>query len=495
MRLLVDFGADIDAQDNQGCTPCVIAAQWGQADATAYLVKIGANVRILDKNDDSALHWASYKGNLEIVGLLHHLGLPIEEADSYGQTPLHLAALCGNLTVAEYLLIDAPAATVEGHMGRPRRSIRRMLESCDKNGQTPLQLARQKRNHAVARFLASQRPVCEQGILAFVREKLTLAACTYWLLGGSNPEAMKWPWAIMVFNKIIGHIFYFSYFLGFYGMSRTLKLVIPMPEEASAGGANLANAPASVVDVPAIVHAVNFNTQIVTWLSFILAWRSDPGSLDSHMLDGALRRAYDAYFDRLVDGRSTPTYPSIPNAPPPIIHPTLCHSCHIQRPVRAKHCRVRRRCVMAFDHYCPYVGNTIGLYNYRYFFVYCLSFTLSALEWQYVAFVYQSRHGRDWKLILAQIWFVPFILFGLAMVTYHTQLIHANLTTNEHMNYHRYEYFRQSDRPGVFVNPFDRGCLSNFVDRIFPTPIHMHPLVRQVVAYVDTRPPKTPFDV
>ena len=28
----------------------------------------------------------------------------------------------------------------------------------------------------------------------------------------------------------------------------------------------------------------------------------------------------------------------------------------------------------------PYVGNTVGLYNYRWFVLYCLSFTLAALR-------------------------------------------------------------------------------------------------------------------
>ena len=98
---------DLHTGDRQGCTALIVAAQWGQADAAAYLVKVGADVRIFDRHDDSALHWASYKGNLEIVGLLHHLGLPLDDADAYGQTPLHLAALRGNLAVCEYLLVDA----------------------------------------------------------------------------------------------------------------------------------------------------------------------------------------------------------------------------------------------------------------------------------------------------------------------------------------------------------------------------------------------------
>ena len=42
MRELVDRGADVDARDAQGCTALLIAAQYGQADAAAYLIKARA---------------------------------------------------------------------------------------------------------------------------------------------------------------------------------------------------------------------------------------------------------------------------------------------------------------------------------------------------------------------------------------------------------------------------------------------------------------------
>jgi palmitoyltransferase len=45
----------------------------------------------------------------------------------------------------------------------------------------------------------------------------------------------------------------------------------------------------------------------------------------------------------------------------------LCVSCRIVRPLRAKHCSVTNRCVEAFDHYCPWVGNAIGRGNRHHF--------------------------------------------------------------------------------------------------------------------------------
>ena len=48
----------------------------------------------------------------------------------------------------------------------------------------------------------------------------------------------------------------------------------------------------------------------------------------------------------------------------------LCHTCHIVRPLRSKHCSVQKRCVSCFDHFCPYVNNTMGSRNYKYFILF-----------------------------------------------------------------------------------------------------------------------------
>ena len=104
----------------------------------------------------------------------------------------------------------------------------------------------------------------------------------------------------------------------------------------------------------------------------------------------------------------------------------LDHSCHIVRPLRSKHCRVSRQCVVGFDHYCPYVGTTVGLQNYRWFYLYCVSFTLAALQWECLAISYVKTYQVSWLFYGAMAWFV--CLFYLALHDRdHTQLVLSNL--------------------------------------------------------------------
>eukprot|EP00521_Asterionellopsis_glacialis_P009166 CAMPEP_0195285746 /NCGR_PEP_ID=MMETSP0707-20130614/3472_1 /TAXON_ID=33640 /ORGANISM="Asterionellopsis glacialis, Strain CCMP134" /LENGTH=322 /DNA_ID=CAMNT_0040345289 /DNA_START=139 /DNA_END=1107 /DNA_ORIENTATION=+ len=45
----------------------------------------------------------------------------------------------------------------------------------------------------------------------------------------------------------------------------------------------------------------------------------------------------------------------------------ICASCKSYKPPRAHHDSVTGRCIVKFDHFCPWVGNSIGLLNHKFF--------------------------------------------------------------------------------------------------------------------------------
>ena len=154
----------------------------------------------------------------------------------------------------------------------------------------------------------------------------------------------------------------------------------------------------------------------------------------------------------------------------------LCHTCRIVRPLRSKHCRVARRCVLLFDHHCPFVGTTIGLYNYIYFFLFLVFFVMMAIGFVVAWVIFLSRSKTfPTSICLMGAYLSLYIIPVLMMVVYHTQLVLNNISTNEQLNLRKYRYFWESGR---FHNPFDHGIIRNILQRLSPdrSSYELHPI-------------------
>lgn len=198
----------------------------------------------------------------------------------------------------------------------------------------------------------------------------------------------------------------------------------------------------------------NLFVQIMWWFCFLSCLCNSPGIvIDVQDAKGFTR--YDKALDLLVENNGD------------IGDIKLCHSCHVQRPLRSKHDKFLRACVHKFDHHCPFVGNTVGRDNHRFFIGLCVFHQLCYFGFVYTSIYYGYRVRLSWFLLGFLIYggFWDMMMMGLG--SYHMQLIGTNMTTNESMGVHKYSYF--SDESGEFDNPFCRGNpWSNVFDTIFP---------------------------
>lgn len=87
----------IDSQTSSGYSAVILAAYNDQPDALRYLLSIGANACLGDRNGNTALMGALYKGHAEIARILLDTRCPVDQTNNAGETALSFATLFGRL--------------------------------------------------------------------------------------------------------------------------------------------------------------------------------------------------------------------------------------------------------------------------------------------------------------------------------------------------------------------------------------------------------------
>jgi ankyrin repeat protein len=106
VRVVLDYGASIDAKDHLNRTPLYLACVGGFVGSVEILLEEGARTNIIAEQGQTALYKSAGKGQEEIVELLLSYGAdPARGRGRLGETAMYKAAWYNELDVVEHMII------------------------------------------------------------------------------------------------------------------------------------------------------------------------------------------------------------------------------------------------------------------------------------------------------------------------------------------------------------------------------------------------------
>ncbi|KAF8007111.1 hypothetical protein BT93_K1191 [Corymbia citriodora subsp. variegata] len=223
--------------------------------------------------------------------------------------------------------------------------------------------------------------------------------------------------------------------------------------------------------LPALIGG--FILAVLDLIFLFLSSARDPGIVPRNSKPPESDDAFDATTPSMewVNGR-TP-HMKLPRTKDVIVNGhavkvKYCDTCLLFRRPRASHCSICNNCVQRFDHHCPWVGQCIGIRNYRFFFMFISTSTVLCIyvfAFSWIDLLQLKRVKNSlWKAMsddylsdfliiycFIAVWFVG------GLTVFHSYLICTNQTTYENF---RYRYDKKE-------NPYNRGVMGNLREVFF----------------------------
>ncbi|CAJ0575885.1 unnamed protein product, partial [Mesorhabditis spiculigera] len=451
VALLARNGADLLIRDVEGFTALHVAAQFGCTPVVAYLVAIGQSVDCPDVSRMTPVMWTAYKiHQADPLKLLLTMGADVDRADlTFNNTALHWAAMQGNSTAVGLLLKAGADQSLT-----------------NRENDTPLNLADRRGDLTTLKLL--QRDARRRGLISSTfKQRLSEHPVT------AQRALCILPFLIYSILAVIAHLEVESSMKLMAVVAFALLMKMCLPKFSSDYFNNV---------LPVSVALSTKVTIILTWFFYLQAissWYlqiaftviifvvpfvfmslcySDPGFVQPNYKQRCVA------ITRVAEG-----LPDLGNG-------VFCPTCLIFRPPRSKHCARCDRCVLRFDHHCPWVSNCIARENHRSFLAYLSLLVAATGLFAYSSINYFQEYCgatfedilecNEWLAFTLIISVCVFLWIG-AMLVLQLYQITFNVTTNERLNIERYPHIGYGSTKLHIKTPFSKGCSHNVREFIF----------------------------
>ena len=114
---LIEYGAGLTAQTNDGSTPLHLALGKGQVNVARMLIERGADLTVQSEDGSTPLHLALQEGQVNVARMLIEHGTDLTAQNNDGLTLLHLALYWGQVGVARMLIERGADLTAQNNDG------------------------------------------------------------------------------------------------------------------------------------------------------------------------------------------------------------------------------------------------------------------------------------------------------------------------------------------------------------------------------------------
>jgi len=456
-KLLLQSGADGNYKNEvDGKTAFITACEFGNIFFADYLRHFcDSDPMQADDMGRTALHWACFNGHMITVSGLLSIGLDPRRSDCDGNSPLHLT--CEKDHVSSALQIF--------QHGEVMRNLS-MLNQRNNDGFTPSDICKQ--------FLPQQlQSQVIETVKGRKKRKAPRTGRTLRLLSHlARQKNGRWR---KTFHKHTGGRFVLP------GAMGTTSLIIQTFFWVNQILGMIFIAFAFWPTYPEfwVLHSLELLVGFICMVLMFALLRSNPGFIDPCEIKTEKRHRGENAEDvqALVDVerqdagiiRKGPDFKYLRGEYKRRLQMAdterLCATCQVWKINRSKHDTHSNRCVAKFDHTCPWVNRPVGAGNYRLF----LTFTFTENGILFVVFVWSCIYLHYYLKSFSGFLLLPYTISTASVLLYaigfnwqHSKLVNKNITTNERINWRRYDYLKDPNSERL-KNPYDNGAKSNFL--------------------------------